>query len=96
MLSRNLKDSAFGGIYDPEVARLAAAEGVGATINCKLGGKLDRLHGEPIELTNAYVKCISDGKYLGLSPMGGGSVKHAGLTVLLVVGNVSVLGLREP
>ena len=91
MLSRNLKDSAFGGIYDPEVARLAAAEGVGATINCKLGGKLDRLHGEPIELTNAYVKCISDGKYLGLSPMGGGSVKHAGLTVLLVVGNVSIV-----
>jgi microcystin degradation protein MlrC len=91
MLKRNLPDSAFGSIHDPEVAAMAAKAGVGAKITCKLGGKTDNLHGEPIELTDAYVKCISDGKYLGLSPMGGGSVKHAGLTVLLVVGNVSIV-----
>lgn len=91
MLKRNLPDSAFGSIHDPEVAALAAKAGVGAKITCKLGGKTDNLHGEPIELTDAYVKCISDGKFLGLSPMGGGSICNAGLTALLVVGNVNII-----
>ncbi len=91
MLKRNLPGSAFGSIHDPQVAELAAKAGVGATITCKLGGKTDNLHGEPIELTDAYVKSISDGKFLGLSPMGGGSICSAGLTVLLVVGNVNII-----
>lgn len=91
MLKRNLPDSAFGSIHDPEVAALAAKAGVGEKITCKLGGKTDNLHGEPIELTDAYVKCISDGKFLGLSPMGGGSICNAGLTALLVVGNVNII-----
>ena len=95
MLKRNLSDSAFGSIHDPEVAAMAAKAGVGAKITCKLGGKTDNLHGEPIELTDAYVKCISDGKFLGLSPMGGGSICNAGLTALLVVGNVNIIVLRN-
>jgi len=91
MLKRNLPGSAFGSIHDPQVAQLAARAGVGATISCMLGGKTDNLHGEPIALTDAYVKCVSDGRYLVLSPMGGGSIRNAGLTVLLVVGNVNIV-----
>ncbi|MBE6536286.1 MAG: M81 family metallopeptidase [Ruminococcaceae bacterium] len=91
MIKRNLKDSAFGSIHDPEVALLASKAGVGAKIICALGGKIDDLHGEPIELVDAYVKCISDGKYLNLSPMGGGGIRNAGLTALLVVGNVNIV-----
>ena len=91
MLKRDLPGSAFGSIHDPEVAALAAKAGVGAKITCRLGGKTDNLHGEPIELTDAYVKCISDGRFLGLSPMGGGSICNAGLTALLVVGNVNII-----
>lgn len=91
MIKRNLPGSAFGSIHDPEVALLAAKAGVGSTISCKLGGKTDNLHGEPIELADAYVKCVSDGRFLGVSPMGGGSIRNAGLTALLVVGNVSIV-----
>lgn len=91
MLKRDLPGSAFGSIHDPEVAALAEKAGVGAKITCKLGGKTDTLHGEPIVLTDAYVKCISDGKFLGLSPMGGGGICNAGLTALLVVGNVNIV-----
>jgi microcystin degradation protein MlrC len=91
MIKRNLKGSAFGSIHDPEVALLASKAGVGAKISCKLGGKIDDLHGEPIEITDAYVKCISDGKYISLSPMGRGTMRNAGLTVLLVVGNVNIV-----
>jgi len=91
MLKRDLPGSAFGSIHDPEVAAMAAKAGVGAKITCKLGGKTDSLHGEPIQLTDAYVKCISDGRFLGLSPMGGGGICNAGLTALLVVGNVNIV-----
>ncbi len=90
MLKRNLPDSAFGTIYDPEVVHQAIRAGVGARISCKLGGKMDNLHGEPIELTDAYVKTITDGRYMNLSPMGRG-MRNIGLTVLLEVGNVNVI-----
>ena len=91
MLKRDLPGSAFGSIHDPEVAAMAAKAGVGAKLTCQLGGKTDNLHGEPIQLTDAYVKCISDGRFLGLSPMGGGGICSAGLTALLVVGNVNIV-----
>lgn len=91
MLKRNLPGSAFGSIYDPEVAQLAAKAGVGAKISCRLGGKMDNLHGAPIELIDAYVKCISDGRFLRVSPMGGGAISNIGLTALLVVGNVNIV-----
>ena len=90
MLKRDLPGSAFGTIYDPEVVAQAVKAGVGAKISCKLGGKMDNLHGEPIELTDAYVRTITDGSYMNLSPMGRGP-RNIGMTVLLVVGNVNVI-----
>lgn len=91
MLKRNVPDSAYGYIYDPEVVKLAVAAGVGNRINCKLGGKVDNLHGEPIELTDAYVKSISDGKAVNYAQMHYGAIRNIGLTVCLVVGNVSIV-----
>jgi len=90
LLSRNVP-SAFGYIRDPEVAEQAAKAGVGAHISCRLGGKTDRYHGEPIEIEDAYVKCVSDGKFINKSPMGLGAVKNLGTAVCLVVGNVSIV-----
>ena len=90
MLKRNIPGSAMGYIYDPEVARQAADAGVGATITCRLGGKMDDLHGAPLEL-EAYVKTVSDGTFINHSPMGGGNTSRIGLAVCLVVGNVSIV-----
>ena len=90
MLKRNIPGSAMGYIYDPEVAQQAAKAGVGATISCRLGGKTDPLHGEPLVL-DAYVKTISDGEFVNHSPMGGGNISRIGLTVCLQVGNVSIV-----
>ena len=90
LLRRNVP-SAFGYIYDPEVAALAAKAGIGAKISCRLGGKTDKLHGEPIILSDAYVKTISDGEFILKNPMGKGNHIHLGTTVCLVVGNVSIV-----
>jgi len=91
LLKRNLPGSAFGHITDPEVARQAAQAGVGGHISCILGGKTDKLHGEPIVLEDAYVRNISDGVYVNLSPMGKGTISRMGLSVLLQVGNVEIV-----
>lgn len=83
--------SAFGYIYDPEVAAQAAQAGVGAKFSCRLGGKTDCYHGEPIELTDAYVKTINDGWFSVKNPMGKGNRLSLGTTVCLVMGNVSIV-----
>lgn len=83
--------SAFGYISDPEVAELAAKAGVGARISCLLGGKRDRYHGDPIELKDAYVKCVSDGRYTRKNPYGRGCKDNMGTTVCLQVGNVNIV-----
>ena len=83
--------SAFGFIYDPEVALLAAKAGVGSRVSCLLGAKTDKLHGEPIVLKDAYVKCVSDGRFVCKSPMGKGGRVDLGTSACLVVGNVSIV-----
>lgn len=91
LLKRDLPDSVFGHICDPEAAELAAQAGVGSRVSCLLGGKTDKLHGESIEIKDAYVKAVCDGRFINRSPMGGGSETNLGLTVRLQVGNVDVV-----
>ena len=91
MLKRDLPGSAFGFIYDDEVVDMAVSAGVGARITCRLGGKTDAFHGTPIELTDAYVKAISDGRFIQQNPMGKGAQNSIGTTVLLVAGNVQIV-----
>lgn len=91
MLRRDLPGSAYGYIHDPEVVQLALAAGVGGRISCALGGKRDHLHGDPVEIRDAYVKTISDGRFIKKNPMGAGAMADYGPTVLLEVGNVSVV-----
>ena len=96
MLKRNLPGSAFGHICDPEVVQLAIQAGVGNTISCKLGAKTDNLHGESIELENAYVKTICDGRFVNVSPMGGGGITNLDMSVRLQVGNVDIVVSSRP
>lgn len=90
MLEADLEDACFGFIYDPEVAALAHDKGVGSTIQVRLGGKTDQLHGAPIELT-AYVKALTDGSFITSSPMGKGSPVHLGKSVRLQANGVDIL-----
>lgn len=91
MLKRNIPGSAFAAFWDPEVVKQAFAAGVGSRISCSLGAKADNLHGTPIELKDAYVKNLCDGKFVCMSPMGAGNVLNYGPTARLDVGNVSIL-----
>ncbi len=80
----------FGCIYDPAVATQAHDAGVGATIEVRLGGKHDDLHGAPIE-GSAYVKTLTDGEFVFSSPMLAGGRSRWGPTVRLQMGGAGGL-----
>ncbi|MFQ3585069.1 MAG: M81 family metallopeptidase [Cyanobacteriota bacterium] len=69
---------------DPEVVQQAIAAGVGATLKTTLGGKVDRLHGDPLPIT-AQVLRISDGTFTHTGPMLTGIRIEMGPTVVLQV-----------
>ncbi len=56
----------------------------------KIGGKTDKLHGEPVEVTG-YVKMISDGKFVRKSVMGRGLTTNLGRTIVLDVDGIEIM-----
>jgi microcystin degradation protein MlrC len=90
MLDARLTDSAFGTLYDPEVAAAVHQAGVGSTIRVRLGGKTDTMHGEPIE-ADAYVKALTDGRFKLSTPMGRGMPVDLGKMARLVCGGVDIV-----
>jgi microcystin degradation protein MlrC len=90
MIEADLPEACFGFIYDPETAEQAHDAGAGSTISVRLGGKTEDLHGEPI-VTEAYVKCLTDGRFIQQSPMGRGGRVNLGKMARLVIGGIDVL-----
>jgi microcystin degradation protein MlrC len=91
MLDADLTEAAFGFVVDPETAAQAHAAGPGATIQARIGGKTDpAMLGAPIEV-EAYVKSVTDGRFITQSPMGRGGQRDLGKMARLVVGGVDII-----
>jgi microcystin degradation protein MlrC len=90
MLDAKLTNACFGFIVDPEVADQAHAAGAGSTIQIRLGGKVDDWHGESIE-TAAYVKTVTDGRFIHSSPMSAGSPADYGRCARLQIEGIDVI-----
>lgn len=89
LLARNVENAALALIVDPEAVQAGIAAGVGATISVRLGGKTDRLHGDPLPL-HGYVRAISDGCYVNEGPMMAGLPVDLGPSLVLVCGEVGI------
>lgn len=85
LIRRDAKSAAIALMYDPETVNQAVAAGVGATIHARIGGKVDDLHGAPVE-TDAYVRAITDGYFVNDGPLGTGAQSSMGTTVVLEIG----------
>lgn len=85
LIAHNAKSAVVALMFDPETVEQAIAAGVGSTINARIGGKVDDLHGAPVE-TEAYVKVITDGFFINGGPMGTNSESRMGPTVVLEIG----------
>ena len=87
----------FASIVDPETVAKAVAAGVGNTVDVAIGGKIDGLHGAPVEVKGAYVRSISDGKIFLRSRMMHGYPTFFGTTVRLTIdGRVDVIVCEVP
>ena len=77
-------------ISDRAVVREAVAVGAGARVTTTLGAKLDRLHGDPIEI-DALVVRTSDGRYRSEGSYMTGQVFSLGATVQLRINGIDVV-----
>jgi len=73
-------------IVDPDSVERCITAGVGATVDLTLGGSTDELHGPPLPV-RAYVRAISDGRYVNEGPMMAGLPVDLGPTAVILCGD---------
>lgn len=77
-------------IADREAVEAAVRVGIGGTVTTTVGGKTDRLHGDPVPITGR-VRLISDGQFILEGPENAGTVGDMGTTVLVRVDGVNLI-----
>jgi microcystin degradation protein MlrC len=86
-------------LYAPDEARQCAAAGVGRELSLTVGGKVDRLHGDPVAVTGR-VRLLHDGTYVEPEVRHGGRrVNHMGQTAAVETAGRNLLvlnSLRHP
>jgi len=90
LLAYNVRDAALALIKDPESVEQCIAAGVGHEVELRLGGKTDRLHGDPM-LVTATIRMLSDGEYVNAGPMHAGVRVKLGKTAVIVCNGIEVL-----
>ncbi len=88
VLAELIKQKADGwvmALYDPEAVRKAVSAGVGKAFAFPVGGKTDKMHGDPIAIRGT-VKSLNDGKYVETEVRHGGyRYWDSGLTAVIEV-----------
>ena len=77
-------------IADPEAVTAAVAVGVGGTLRTAVGGKVDRLHGEPVPITGRVVR-LGDGRWVHEGPENAGVPAEMGTTAVVQVDGVNLV-----
>ncbi|HYJ12061.1 MAG TPA: MlrC C-terminal domain-containing protein, partial [Thermomicrobiales bacterium] len=77
-------------IADPVAAEVARSAGVGAPVDLLVGGKVDRLHGDPVRL-QGVVRSLHDGRWVHEGPENAGVPVDSGPTAVVVAGGVTVV-----
>ena len=85
LLAAGIEGAALAVIADPETVALAEQIGVGRQGRFRIGGKLDRHHGPPLEV-EACVRQIGEIAFTNRGPMGAGSRTRLGRTAVLEAG----------
>ena len=83
LFANQVQDAVVALVRDPAVVEEAIKAGPGGQITVNLGGKTDRLHGDPLPV-RAHVKLLSDGHYINDGPMMAGLAVDLGPSALLL------------
>jgi microcystin degradation protein MlrC len=96
LLAELLRQKASGAVvclFAPEEVKVCQQAGVGATVQLRVGGKVDRLHGEPVAVTGV-VRRLHDGTYVEPAARHGGKrINHMGPTALVELPDDNLLVL---
>lgn len=102
LLAELLRQRATGAVVclcDPSAVSACQAAGVGGTLTLPVGGRVDRLHGDPVTVTGR-VRVLHDGRYVEPAVRHGGKrINHMGTTALLEIEGENLLvltSLRHP
>lgn len=90
LLRRGVSPAAVGTIWDPGAVELCWNAGEGEQVELRLGGKVDRFHGDPIDV-RGLVERLHDGRFTYKGPMSQGSRGNMGRTAVLRVDGVRVV-----
>lgn len=93
LLTELLRQGAEGAVVvlsDADVARSAAAHGPGAELRADVGGKTDRLHGDPVPVEGRVVR-VTDGSYTTAGTWATGRTFSMGTTAVLDLGGVTLV-----
>jgi microcystin degradation protein MlrC len=85
LLDLGARNAAVCSISDQEAIDICLAAGVGAEVSMLVGGKRDKLHGDPIPVTGK-VRLIHAGSFVRQGPMGRGVLQTVGRCVVLEIG----------
>lgn len=91
MLHRNLPGSIFGYMVDPQVAEMLFDREIGEKVSFWLGGKHEKLFGEPVWVENGLLLAKSTGDFIHTSPNLRGAAGKLGKSVRVKVGNVEII-----
>jgi microcystin degradation protein MlrC len=89
LLAQDARDAVIV-IADAAAAAAAHAAGVGATVRLAIGGKTDRLHGDPVEV-EGQVRLLSDGRWVHEGPENAGVPVEMGPTAVVRCGGVDLV-----
>jgi microcystin degradation protein MlrC len=102
ILAEMLRQGATGGVvclYAPDEVRQCIEAGVGGKVQLRVGGKVDRPHGEPLEVSGRVHK-LHNGTYVEPEVRHGGRrVNHMGRTAVVQIKGRNLLvlnSLRHP
>lgn len=92
ILERGITGAALAIIVDPSSAKRCAKAGVGTKVELSLGGGSDPSYsGGPLQVT-AYVRALTDGKYVRTGPMLHGTTANLGTTAVVeIAGNLVII-----
>ena len=84
LVEMGAENAVLGALWDADGAAVAEAveAGVGSEVTLRVGGKVDKMHGPPLEVTGR-VKLIHDGRFVHRGPMSAGVEMDMGRTVVL-------------
>jgi microcystin degradation protein MlrC len=92
LLDLGARNAAVCSISDQEAINICLQAGVGAEVSMLVGGKRDKLHGDPVPITGT-VRLIHEGSFVREGPMGRGVIQTVGRCVVVEIGGTDGIEL---